>query len=93
MPSRSAAFAAGPVRLAITHPDYEHVATRSERPCAELLADLQGRWESGGDSTTDLGPLLETTVAHARRYLATIDDRPVGAEAASLAELRRTPRR
>jgi hypothetical protein len=36
------AFAAGPVELALTHPNYEHATTLGADTQAELLADLQG---------------------------------------------------
>ena len=36
------AFAAGPVALAVTHPEYEHVLELTPATCAELLGDLRG---------------------------------------------------
>ena len=36
------AFAAGPVHLALTHPEYQHEVRLGEETRAELLADLQG---------------------------------------------------
>jgi hypothetical protein len=41
-PDEVEAFAAGPVRLAVTHPEYEHEVVLGEDTRAELLADLRG---------------------------------------------------
>lgn len=41
-PDEVEAFAAGPVRLAIAHPDYDHEVDLAEDTRAELLADLRG---------------------------------------------------
>jgi hypothetical protein len=41
-PAQVAAFAAGPVVLALTHPAYEHHLELTEATRRELLADLQG---------------------------------------------------
>ncbi len=40
-PDQVEAVAAGPVELAVAHPEYEHVAALSEETTAELLADLR----------------------------------------------------
>ena len=42
-PTRSTAFAQGPVQLAVTHPNYPHGADLADETRAELLADLRGR--------------------------------------------------
>jgi hypothetical protein len=39
--SQVEAFAAGPVELALTHPNYEHATTLGAETVAELLADLR----------------------------------------------------
>ena len=41
-PEQVAAFAAGPVRLAVAHPNYDEATTLSEATVAELLTDLGG---------------------------------------------------
>jgi Protein of unknown function (DUF3501) len=41
-PAQVEAFAAGPVTLAIVHPDYQHAVELIPETRAELLADLQG---------------------------------------------------
>lgn len=40
-PSQVEAFAAGPVELALAHPEYEHATTLGADTIAELLADLR----------------------------------------------------
>lgn len=40
-PEQIAAFEAGPVELALTHPNYEHATTLGPDTVAELLADLR----------------------------------------------------
>jgi len=41
-PDQVAALSAGPVALALAHPEYEHATTLGEETIAELLADLRG---------------------------------------------------
>jgi len=47
-PEQIESFAAGPVRLAVNHPAYQHETELESDTCAELLADLRGDPSSAG---------------------------------------------
>ena len=76
-----------PPRLRARHRRWR---TRPGPSCCATSAGAERRWGSrdgGLDHRAGFDAALEAAAGHARRYLATIDDRPVGATA-SLAELR-----